>query len=134
MFAVTIDCPAPAGLAQFYRAFLGGELLFSPNLDYVVLIIDGTVRLDFQRVANPAPARWPDPNAARRLHLDFAVDDLDQAEEQLLGNGAVLADVQPEGDRFRVLIDPAGHPLCISVRSAALKCSRPAERSFGASA
>ncbi len=119
MFAVTIDCPDPAGLARFYQAFLGGELSFSPNPDYVALIIDGSVRLDFQRVANPEPTRWPDPNAARRLHLDFAVDDLDQAEEQLLSNGAVPADVQPGGDRFRVFLDPAGHPFCIAIRSAA---------------
>jgi catechol 2,3-dioxygenase-like lactoylglutathione lyase family enzyme len=120
LFAVTIDCPDPAELARFYRAFLGGALSVSPNPDYVALIIDGSVRLDFQRVANPEPARWPDPNAARRLHLDFAVDDLDQAEEQILSNGAVLADVQPGGSRFRVLLDPAGHPFCIAVRSAAL--------------
>ena len=31
LFAVTIDCPDPAGLARFYRAFLGGELSFSSN-------------------------------------------------------------------------------------------------------
>lgn len=118
LFAATIDCPDPAGLARFYQAFLGGESS-SSNEDFVALVIDGAVRLDFQRVANPEPARWPDPNAARRLHLDFAVDDLDQAEKHLLGIGAVLADFQPGGGRFRVLIDPAGHPFCIATRSAA---------------
>ncbi|MEV0403758.1 VOC family protein [Actinoallomurus sp. NPDC050550] len=119
LFAVTIDCPDPAGLVRFYQAFLGGELSFSSNEDFAALVIDGSVRLDFQRVSNPAPARWPDPDAARRLHLDFAVDDLDQAEKQLLGIGAMLADFQPGGERFRVLLDPAGHPFCIATRSAA---------------
>ncbi|MEU8796125.1 VOC family protein [Spirillospora sp. NPDC048819] len=119
LFAVTIDCPDPAGLARFYRAFLGGELSFSPNEDFTALVVDGSVRLDFQRVANPAPTRWPEPGAARRLHLDFVVDDLDQAEKHLLGIGAVLADFQPGGRRYRVLFDPAGHPFCIATRSAA---------------
>jgi len=118
LFAVTIDCPDPAGLARFYRSFLGGELS-SSNEDFVALVIDGSARLDFQRVANPEPARWPDPNAARRLHLDFAVDDLGQAEKHLLGLGAVLADFQPGGGRYRVLLDPAGHPFCIATKAAA---------------
>ncbi|HZE32361.1 MAG TPA: VOC family protein [Actinoallomurus sp.] len=118
LFAVTIDCPDPAGLARFYQAFLGGELSFSSNKDYVALIIDDSFSLDFQRVANPAPIRWPDSSAARRLHLDFAVDDLGQAEKHLFAIGAVLADFQPGGRRFRVLFDPAGHPFCIVARSA----------------
>lgn len=118
LFAVTIDCPDPMSLARFYQSFLGGES-HSTNDDFVALVIDGDIRLDFQRVANPEPARWPDPQAARRVHLDFAVDDLAQAEECLLGLGAALADVQPGGERFRVLLDPAGHPFCIASRTAA---------------
>ncbi|GLY78293.1 VOC family protein [Actinoallomurus iriomotensis] len=118
LFAVTVDCPDPMGLARFYRSFLGGEL-HSTNDDFVVLVRDGEVRLDFQRVANPEAAPWPDPRAARRLHLDFAVDDLAEAEERLLGLGAALADVQPGGERFRVLLDPAGHPFCVVTASAA---------------
>jgi Glyoxalase-like domain len=106
-------------LARFYQAFTGGELLFSSNEDYVALVIDAGFRLDFQRVANPAPAEWPASSAARRVHLDFAVDDLDQAEKHLLGIGAVLAEFQPGGQRFRVLLDPAEHPFCIATRSAA---------------
>lgn len=118
LFAVTLDCPDPAKLAAFYREFLGGEL-FSTNDDFVALTIEGNVRLDFQRVPNHAPPRWPDPNAPRRLHLDVAADDLDQTERHLLGLGAVLADIQPGGERFRVFLDPAGHPFCIVTKSAA---------------
>ncbi|XRQ05123.1 VOC family protein [Actinomadura welshii] len=118
LFAVTIDCPDPHSLARFYRAFLGGDM-FSSNDDFVALDIDGNVRLDFQRVTNPTPAPWPDPSGARRLHLDFEVDDLDRAEEHLQGIGAVRADFQPDGRRYRVLFDPAGHPFCIATKSAA---------------
>ncbi len=119
LFAVTIDCPDPAGLVRFYQAFLGGEPSFASNEDYATLVIDGSVRLDFQRVPNAAPAQWPDPDGPQRLHLDFMVDDLAQTEQHLLGIGAVPADFQPGGERFRVLLDPAGHPFCIATRSAA---------------
>ena len=45
------------------------------------------------------------------LHLDFAVEDIDEAEGMLLELGAAKPEHQPDGDRFRVLTDPAGHPL-----------------------
>ncbi|NKZ04235.1 methyltransferase domain-containing protein [Actinomadura latina] len=50
------------------------------------------------------------------------VDDLDAAEERVLGAGAELAEHQPGGRRFRVFIDPAGHPFCLAdARTAALR-------------
>jgi catechol 2,3-dioxygenase-like lactoylglutathione lyase family enzyme len=118
-FAVTLDCPDPYALASFYREIVGGDL-WSSNNDFVVLSrTDGSVRLDFQRVQNPEPAPWPDPMAARRLHLDFVVEDLDEAEAHLCSMGARRAEPQPGGDRFRVLIDPAGHPFCLATPWAA---------------
>lgn len=112
LFAVTVDCPDPTRLARFYQAFLGGQLR-SSNPDFVVLTSDHDVRLDFQRAADHRPPPWPDPAAPHRLHLDFSVDDLERAERQLIGLGAELASHQPGGRRFRVLLDPAGHPFCI---------------------
>jgi hypothetical protein len=111
LFAVTVDCPDPFELARFYQAFAGGELA-SSNDDFVTLS-GGAVRIDFQRVANPA-ARWPDADAPRTVHLDFLVDDLERAEEELQRLGATVAGYQPGGRRFRVLFDPAGHPFCIA--------------------
>ena len=119
LFAVTLDCPDPHGLAGFYRELVGGDLR-SSNDDFVVLSgTDGTVRLDFQRVQNSEPIPWPDPSAARRLHLDFVVDDIDEAEAHLCSMGARRAELQPGGNRFRVLIDPAGHPFCLATSQAA---------------
>lgn len=113
LFAVTIDCPDPAALARFYQRFLGGNCYCTDD-DFVTLAVRGSVRLDFQRVANPRPARWPDPAAPRRVHLDFSVEDLEQAERQVLDLGAELAEHQPGGRRFRVFLDPAGHPFCLT--------------------
>jgi hypothetical protein len=77
------------------------------------------MRLDFQRVANPAATPWPSADAPRRLHLDFVVDDLDERERQVLALGASRAGSQPGVDRFRVMVDPAGHPFCLATGGAA---------------
>ncbi|GAB2841860.1 VOC family protein [Actinoallomurus bryophytorum] len=110
LFAVTVDCPDPFGLARFYQALAGGEVA-SSNDDFVTLS-GGAVRIDFQRVANPATS-WPDEDSPRRVHLDFRVDDLERAEEELQRLGATVAEHQPGGRRFRVFFDPAGHPFCL---------------------
>lgn len=117
LVAVTLDCPDPHELAEFYRHVLGGQLRAS-NEDFVVLICDGTTRLDFQRVSHHRPSQWPDGETLN-AHLDIAVDDLDHAEQQLSALGAVPATFQPDATRFRVLIDPAGHPFCIATSAAA---------------
>lgn len=36
-------------------------------------------------------------------------------ESRILALGATRAEVQPNPDKWRVLIDPAGHPFCITV-------------------
>ena len=118
LFAVTLDCPDPLRLARFYQRITGGELV-PGGADFVVLTSADTVRLDFQRTANHQPPPWPDPAGPLRMHLDFRVDDLDEAEARLLGLGAVRPEFQPGGDRFRVLLDPVGHPFCLVTPEAA---------------
>lgn len=46
--------------------------------------------------------------------VDFSVDNLPEAEQQLRDLGAELASHQPGGQRFRVFFDPAGHPFCVT--------------------
>ena len=50
----------------------------------------------------------------QQLHLDFAVDDLDQAEALILELGAAKPQFQPDDDRWRVFTDSAGHPFCLT--------------------
>jgi hypothetical protein len=55
---------------------------------------------------------------ASHAHLDFAVaDDLDAAEARAIELGATKVGEQPNPDRWRVLIDPAGHPFCLGPAS-----------------
>jgi predicted enzyme related to lactoylglutathione lyase len=56
------------------------------------------------------PVRWPDPEFPQHLHLDIAVDDLDEAEQAALAAGATA--LQDRG-RFRSYADPVGHPFCL---------------------
>ena len=52
----------------------------------------------------------------KQMHLDVAVDDLDVAEAEALRLGARVVGSQPDPAHYRVLLDPAGHPFCISTR------------------
>ncbi|MGI5262121.1 VOC family protein [Streptomyces angustmyceticus] len=83
------------------------------NSDFAGLTRPDGLVIGSQRVADHRPPRWPEETAAQQAHLDFAVDDLDEAEG-LLGPGAVKPEHQTGGDRWRVPLDPAGHPFCLT--------------------
>jgi predicted enzyme related to lactoylglutathione lyase len=111
---VSIDCADPRELAAFYHQILGWEILHSEQ-DYA-MIGDGSLSVGFSRLDGYTPPRWPDPGAPKQFHLDFYVADLDKAEAACLDAGAAKPDHQPGADRWRVLVDPAGHPFCICVK------------------
>jgi hypothetical protein len=50
----------------------------------------------------------------QQMHLDVIVDDLDSGEAAVLELGATKHAHQPSS-RFRVMLDPAGHPFCLCV-------------------
>ena len=110
--AVALDAPDPGRLARFYQEVLDLEVIFE-NDSFVALKGAG-VLLTIQQVADLTPATWPEGDVPKQIHLDLAVDDLDTAESALLAAGATKAATQPAPDRWRVLIDPAGHPFCIT--------------------
>jgi Glyoxalase-like domain len=112
LVAIAVDCADPVALSEFYTAVLDLEIGFS-SADLVVLTGAG-VFLTFERVDNHKPPTWPEDEVPKQLHLDLAVADLDAEEARIVACGAVKAETQPNPDQWRVLIDPAGHPFCIT--------------------
>jgi hypothetical protein len=109
---VSLDCPDPKALASFYQALLDVEVMFETD-DFIALKGAG-VYLTTQRVEEHRPPDWPEALIPKQLHLELAVDDLDIAETAAIAIGATRAAVQPSPELWRVLIDPAGHPFCIT--------------------
>jgi catechol 2,3-dioxygenase-like lactoylglutathione lyase family enzyme len=114
---VNFDCADPPALAAFYSAVLGWDVLHS-EADYA-MVGDGSTNIGFGKVPDYVAPGWPDETAPKRYHLDLYVDDLDKAEELALGLGATKASQQPNPERWRVMLDPAGHPFDLCPRPAA---------------
>ncbi|MER6951325.1 VOC family protein [Nonomuraea sp. NPDC000554] len=112
--AINLDCPDPRALAAFYQQATGLELAPGSGDDFVGLIREDGLWIGFQRVDDYQAPRWPDQRVPQQFHLDFAVDDLDEAEALVLALGAAKPEFQPGGDRWRVFTDPAGHPFCLA--------------------
>ncbi|MFM9368173.1 VOC family protein [Streptomyces sp. Da 82-17] len=123
--AVTFDCGDPVQLAGFYGEMLGLPVVFATE-DFVFLGQgEGVAGLGFSRLEGYRAPGWPGDGdgdgdggvgggGEKRAHVEVGVDDLDGAEAWLLELGAVKPDFQPDPERWRVLLDPAGHPFCIS--------------------
>ncbi|PXY36958.1 glyoxalase [Prauserella flavalba] len=106
---VSLDCADPGGLAAFYVALLGGRLLWSKDGSAAVEVPG--LLLVLQRVPDYEPPVWPGTSI---VHLDLSAGDrLAEPERRALALGATRAEHQPD-PRWRVLLDPAGHPFCIT--------------------
>jgi len=119
---LALDCAEAPPLARFYERLLGfeprGEVgpmwaqLFDP---------DGGVHLNIQGDPAFVPPVWPEEPGAqqKQLHLEVEVDDLEAAVALAIEAGGREAPWQPptrDRSRIRVMLDPAGHPLCLFLR------------------
>ena len=111
--SIALDCADPGQLSTFWAALLGGQVALS-NDDFAAVKTD-RLWLAATRVEDYVPPTWPQGPVPKRVHLDLAVDDLG-AEEQAISLGAVRAGSQPAPDRHLVLLEPAGHPFCLSTQ------------------
>ena len=110
--SISLDCSEPAVLAAFWAELIGGEIAFAS--DEFVAIKTNRGWLSTVRIPNYQQPTWPTGGLPKQMHLDLAVDDLDIAEAEAIRLGAVRANEQPAPSRYRVLLDPAGHPFCLS--------------------
>ena len=113
---IVLDSLDATALADFYHRLLGWPFR-TVESDWVTLRppYDGP-GLSFATEPLYVPPTWPTADGAQQMmiHLDFEVDDLDEAGAYALGLGATLADFQPQ-EFVRVYLDPAGHPFCLWV-------------------
>jgi hypothetical protein len=107
--AVSLDCADHEELARFYADLLAGKLLWVHEMSAAVES-DGVV-LVMQRIEDYQPPAWPGTSI---VHLDLSGDaQIGELEQRAVALGAQPAQTQPDS-RWRVLLDPAGHPFCIT--------------------
>jgi hypothetical protein len=109
---VTLDCADAGTLAEFWAAMLGGTIVFSTPQAVGVRSEAGW--LAAMVVADYRPPTWPGPEVPKQIHLDLGVDDLEAAVAEAIRHGAIPAAVQPAPEKRRILLDPAGHPFCLT--------------------
>ena len=107
-------------MARFYETLLGfvprevGPMwaqLFDPA---------GGVHLNIQGEPNYVRPTWPAQPGEQQMmmHFEVEVDDLEAAVALAIEAGGTEAPWQPpdrDQSRIRIVLDPAGHPLCLFV-------------------
>ncbi len=110
---ISLDCAEVTPVADFWREALGYEQVASDGESYAMLSAGAGPALGFGKVEGYQPPAWPNEGGSKQFHLDLAAEDIDAEAERLVGLGATLVDPQP-GETWRVLLDPAGHPFCVT--------------------
>jgi hypothetical protein len=118
-----LDAADAIGLAIFYQRLLGWEITERegprpghPPEDGWARITSpsGDTKIEFQWEQHYTPPVWPPVEGEQQMmiHLDIAVEDLDQGVAWAIESGATEAEHQPQ-EGVRVMLDPAGHPFCL---------------------
>ncbi|NMR28646.1 VOC family protein [Crystallibacter degradans] len=113
--SISLDCPDTDQLAAFYSRLLGLEEAFATPDRGVVALSGAGPMLTLMRVDSYVPPSWPEGPQHQQFHLDVAVSELEPAVASALTLGATEAEHQPAPDQWRVLVDPVGHPFCLTV-------------------
>ena len=111
--AVTIDCSHPRELANFYGRLTGLSVTDSSE-EFASLAVGADLSILFERVDGYRAPSWPGQDVPQQFHLDLASEDLDEDERRALSLGASKPSHQPGGRLWRVLLDPQGHPFCLT--------------------
>jgi catechol 2,3-dioxygenase-like lactoylglutathione lyase family enzyme len=112
--SISLDCADPGALAAFWASLLDAEIGFSSE-NFAAVKLE-RLWLTASKIPDFRPPTWPEGETPKQLHLDLAVDDLESTQARALSLGARLASVQPAPDRYVVLLDPAGHPFCLTTQ------------------
>lgn len=111
---ITLDAPATKPMADFWSAVLGWPVAHLDD-DYAMLT-GPSHALGIGRIPDYQRPAWLDAGR-KQFHFDLAVDDLEAAAARFVELGAERPAQQP-GETWIVLLDPAGHPFCLTNASA----------------
>ena len=119
---VAIDCADAGPVARFYERLLGFRVGdFDPPRWAQLWDPDGGPHLNIQGMQDYVPPVWPEQDGApgKMLHFEVEVDDVETAVGTAIAAGGTEAAWQPpdrDPTRIRIVLDQAGHPLCLFVR------------------
>jgi hypothetical protein len=108
---ITLDCADVRPVATFWSDLLGWDIAVVQD-EYAMLTGPG-VSLGLGRVEDYAAPTWPNEHGSKQFHFDLACADIAATEARCVQLGATVASAQP-GETWRVLLDPAGHPFCLT--------------------
>ncbi|MGW8063832.1 VOC family protein [Streptomyces ziwulingensis] len=111
---VVLDCAEPERLAEFYKGLLGAEET-EATANRIEILGPRGFRMAFRRDANAVPPSWPRPENSLQAHLDFVVEDLDDAERAVVGLGGRPLEAKDHAGPHeeRGFSDPAGHSFTL---------------------
>jgi predicted enzyme related to lactoylglutathione lyase len=109
----TLDSSDARRDARFWSAVLGWDVAHEQD-EYAMLTGPGGIALGLGTVLDYEAPAWPNPRGSKQFHFDLAVDDLDSGVARCVELGAAFPDEQP-GETWRVLLDPSGHPFCLTL-------------------
>ena len=118
---LALDCADAPAMARFYEGLLGFDVhevgprwaqLFDPA---------GGVHLNIQGEDWYRPPTWPEQpgELTKMMHFEVQVDDLEAAVALAIDAGGTENPWQPptrNRERMRIMLDPAGHPLCLFLK------------------
>lgn len=108
---VTLDCAEPRALARFWSELLGWEVVHLQ--DEYAMLAGPSSALGFGQVLDYAPPPWPNSNGSKQYHFDLGCHDIAAVEARCVELGGTVPEDQP-GETWRVVLDPAGHPFCLT--------------------
>ncbi len=108
---VSIDCTDAAVAAAFWSQLLGWQIVAQG--DGYAMLTGGGQTVGFGSVPDYRPPAWPNEHGSKQFHFDLACPDMAAVEQRAVELGATTVDPQP-GETWRVLIDPSGHPFCLT--------------------
>lgn len=112
---ITLDCLPEdlEAMVNFYAKLTGYH---APPLEPGVMpgVFGPHMGINFQPAEDYQRPTFPTEERGQMMHIEFYVEDLEEAKAYALSIGAVESPAQ-FSDSWHVLLDPAGHPFCLTL-------------------